>query len=666
MDNENAPARLRTIDRLLTAGLGVAALVLYWSTLAPTVLEADAGEFQFVPWLPGIAHPTGYPLYVLLGWLWSHLLPLGDVAWRMNLLSAVCAAVAVMVLYRLTGLILAQVLPQTPAVARLVSAAVAAATFAVSQTFWLLSLIAEVYTLHVLLLGLMLWLALRAGVYQARRDTLLLALVFGLGLAHHVTTVLLIPALLVYLWLAGVVRKTPVWWLQHGVVAAVPLLLYLTLPVVAPTTPYATIQLSESQPALVLYENSPSGFLQHVTATVFRGDLRPAAVGLDRFKLVAELLHQQISWVGIGLAIIGLVALVRTQNWPILALTGLAFLGIITFNLIYFIGDVFVLFTPAWLLVCVWLGIGLLTLTDQLSRTFVRARMGVPEEAAFGSMKKTMEKNMTGLVTTGLSLFFFALPVWLAINNLAVVNQRDNNGAALRWQTILNEPLPTGAILISNDRNEIMPMWYFQYVEQQRPDLVGLFPLIVAEPAYGNVGRVLDQALASQRPVYLIKAMDGLDLKADISPVGTLFAATPLPTKTARPMDNPLPDSDTRQISLTAVEVTPETVSPGTPLTITLYWQANSPLPTDYTSYIHLLSADGQRLAQSDHQPGGVYYPSSLWQPGETLRDRHVIELPPQTLPGEVRLVAGIYHQPQPGQIETLGNSIDLGVIHLE
>jgi hypothetical protein len=56
-------------------GVSVVALSLYLSTLGPTVLPADSGEFQFVAWLPGIAHPTGYPLYVLLGWLWTHLLP---------------------------------------------------------------------------------------------------------------------------------------------------------------------------------------------------------------------------------------------------------------------------------------------------------------------------------------------------------------------------------------------------------------------------------------------------------------------------------------------------------------------------------------------------------------------------------------------------------------
>ena len=90
--HQTVEKRYKTIDWLVAAGLMIAALILYIFTLAPTVLTADGGEFQFVPWLPGIAHPTGYPLYMLLGWAWSHLLPMGNVAWRMNLFSSVVAA----------------------------------------------------------------------------------------------------------------------------------------------------------------------------------------------------------------------------------------------------------------------------------------------------------------------------------------------------------------------------------------------------------------------------------------------------------------------------------------------------------------------------------------------------------------------------------------------
>jgi len=90
-------------DRLIAWGLGLAALALYGMTAAPTVATVfdDSLEFQVVLPTLGIAHPTGYPLYTLLGWLITRLLPLGDAAYRANLFSALAAALTAALLYRL-------------------------------------------------------------------------------------------------------------------------------------------------------------------------------------------------------------------------------------------------------------------------------------------------------------------------------------------------------------------------------------------------------------------------------------------------------------------------------------------------------------------------------------------------------------------------------------
>ena len=83
-----ASRREAIVDALLATALGLGSFGLYLATLATTVLFADGGEFQFAPYILGIVHPTGYPLFLLLGWAWSHLLPIGEVAYRMNLFSA--------------------------------------------------------------------------------------------------------------------------------------------------------------------------------------------------------------------------------------------------------------------------------------------------------------------------------------------------------------------------------------------------------------------------------------------------------------------------------------------------------------------------------------------------------------------------------------------------
>ncbi len=684
MDSDALPIKQRpSLNWTVGVGLILAALGLYVSTLAPTVLEADAGEFQFVPWLPGIAHPTGYPLYILLGWLWTHLLPVGEVAWRMNLLSALFAALAVGLTYAIAQNLLDTTLPDTPVPARVIAAALAAATLAVTHTFWSQAIIAEVYTLHTLLVAGILWIALRHRRNQKDKPTKwsgkLLAFAFGLGLTHHITTILLSPALLLFLWVTQPPSERKIVdfrkvksFIMCGLISLIPLLLYLYLPLVAPLTPYTSLSLSDTQ-TLTLYNNSVQGFFRHISGTVFAGELRPAAIGMERFILTWQLLRQQVGWVGAIVAISGVITLWQQQA-SLLLLTGGAFLAFTAFNLTYFIGDVFVLFIPVWLIVCLWLGVGSLGLAHWIAKNFVRSKMGANEYVAFERVRERLSQNMYLVATIFLSVLFFLLPIVLLTTRISQVDQKNNTAASQRWQKILTEPIPKSAVLLSNDRNEIMPMWYYQYVKGSRPDLLGLFPLIVPDPNFSNVGRVLDQALASKRPVYLIKPIDGLGLKARIQPEGTLFRATPYNTPPTYPTSVTLPQiiipsssgtEKTETITLLGYDLSPNEIEPGDDITLTLHWQTTQKLSIDYTSYVHLITGDGQGITQSDHRPGGDSYPSNYWQIGEILRDRHTLSIPTDVPAGVYQLRVGMYYQPQPGVIKGMGNGIEIGQLKL-
>jgi hypothetical protein len=219
-----------------------------------------------------------------------------------------------------------------------------------------------------------------------------------------------------------------------------------------------------------------------------------------------------------------------------------------------------------------------------------------------------------------------------------------------------------------------MPMWYYQYVENRRPDLLGLFPLIVTDPAYANVGRVLDQALLSNRPVYLIKPMSGLSLKANITPAGSLFRVEAVDREPTHHYDATLPEITLQTMDGTILTETirlvgydaPEMLTPGEAITVTLYWQPVQPLSVDYTSYVHLVTGDGQGITQSDHRPGGAYYPSSYWQVGEMLQDQHILTAPPDALPGHYQLRVGLYFQPEPGKIKSMGSGELIGTMSIK
>ena len=95
-DRRQAPPAL---DRLIGAGLGAAFFLLYAAGASRTIYVGDSGELVTAVHLLGIPHPSGYPLYVMLGKLWTLLVPAGSIAFRMSLFSAACAAAACAGLY---------------------------------------------------------------------------------------------------------------------------------------------------------------------------------------------------------------------------------------------------------------------------------------------------------------------------------------------------------------------------------------------------------------------------------------------------------------------------------------------------------------------------------------------------------------------------------------
>jgi hypothetical protein len=198
--NPSSSDRIGTPRRWGAALLGGAVAIfvgiLYIGTLAPTVLPYGAPDTLDSPMLQaevsvlGVGHPTGYPTYMMLTHLFTYL-PIGDSAYRVNLASAIYGLAAVLVVY-LAGLRLG---------GRAVAAAAGALAFGLSGAFWSQAVIAEVYTFEALLVALVI---LFLFLWRERRDgryLLLCAFLVGLSLTHHLTSVLLVPATLAFVFL---------------------------------------------------------------------------------------------------------------------------------------------------------------------------------------------------------------------------------------------------------------------------------------------------------------------------------------------------------------------------------------------------------------------------------------------------------------------------------
>jgi len=228
-----APAEARNVilDKkgFMAAVFVVAAtLTVYTTTLPPTVTGEDSGELITAAYSLGVAHPPGYPLWCLVGKLFT-LLPFGSVAWRVALMSALFGATA-------SGLLCLVIICLTRSVAGGIGGGL---VFAFSREYWEQSVIAEVYSLNMLIMLLCILLIL---VWRENRKAILLylfALVYGLGMANHNTIHFLAPVFAASVF--AVDRRPWLHWQRYlgmaGLALATWMLLNLYIPIRSSANP---------------------------------------------------------------------------------------------------------------------------------------------------------------------------------------------------------------------------------------------------------------------------------------------------------------------------------------------------------------------------------------------------------------------------------------------
>lgn len=215
-------------------GAALAAFALYVLAAPSGLYWLDSGELAASGLGLGVAHPTGFPLYMVLVKA-AGLVPLGELAFRVNLLSAACAALAVL---WVAQLVMAVCKDDGAAIG---GAAAAALTLAVSLTFFRQATVAEVYAPTAAVLAYALRAFVRVASGGGARDGLVLAAVCGLGLAVH-STFALIGAPVAVLLVVRLYRGAR-WTLAMPMVTVLVaggLLLYL--PVRAAAAPQPSIQ----------------------------------------------------------------------------------------------------------------------------------------------------------------------------------------------------------------------------------------------------------------------------------------------------------------------------------------------------------------------------------------------------------------------------------------
>lgn len=418
--------------------------------------------------LGGVPHPTGYPLFLITGKLFLFLSPdpanaltLTDILW-----GALAAGVLSLAVYRLNRQLFSS-FPNLPPnsgfleIASLAGGGLAGLGLAFAPLVWSQAIIVEIYSLNLLLLALLLlalvWWSERPG---SRARLYLLALIGGLGVGHHRTAVFSLLAAAVFIFFT--VSKTrntrnikeegrkSFGWTRVivpiallGLAAGLPSLLVLSLGGQNPASNWDNLSWSD-----------PVGFWQYLSGGEYRNLLFAAPLGQDisRIAATAELLFQQFGLAGLTLGWVGLAVawLTLPQYRPLAWLISVGLVGHLAFSAIYAADNSQVYLLPFFAFWAVAAGFGLAwcILT------------GLNYWPAFSRP----------LAITALAVALLVPGIGLTLNYSRLDLRGDRSAEA--WAKTQLDATPAQAIVLTNQDSATFAMWYVQYVQRYRPEII--------------------------------------------------------------------------------------------------------------------------------------------------------------------------------------------------
>ncbi|MBI5305261.1 MAG: DUF2723 domain-containing protein [Chloroflexi bacterium] len=400
------------------------ALLLYLATMPPSLTwahhGADGGDLASAIARGALPHPPGFPFYLLLGNLVAQI-PFGELAWRLNVLSAFCAASAV-------GLTVATA---RRIGANAVAAMVAGLMLACAPLFWSQAIIVEVYAPAALGAAFLFFLAMYDAPMWVR------GLVLGIGMGAH-------PILF---FLAPFVRQA-------------------TRPPAGKPPALQTIGgflfgwLAMYGVALIAQNRAPSpwgeiatfdAWWSFVSGELYRGFVFALPLGDVPSRVIAflALLAQQFTPVGAMIAILGLVTLRHTQ--PTFALSSMLAFGLVSlFAITYNTADSFVYLIVALPLAALWLAAGLSRSTHYTAR-----------------ITHHVIRN------SHFALLILLLPLAQLVFNFGAMNQREDR-TAVEWAERALAAAPPRAILVTGRDAHTFTLWYARDVWRARSDVIVL------------------------------------------------------------------------------------------------------------------------------------------------------------------------------------------------
>jgi hypothetical protein len=587
-------------------------LLLYTATLLPDVLPADEGEFQRVAATAGVAHPPGYPLHTMLGWLFAHL-PLGpNPAWRANFFSAVTAAATVALVFHTAR--------------RLTKSTwgglVAALTLGSATTFWATATTASIRPLTAFFTALCIYALTQHAVAlrSTRRNTfhvshpqpsndrnlVLFALALSLGLTHHLSLLFPATVFIAYLTLVdpGLLRQ-PRRWLKPIAAFALGLLVLAYLPL-------------RGAPEL----RTLPGFFHYFLGLGFRGDMFALNL-LGRLIILPTLLRFQFNPLLLLAMSFGALLLLWRDRKLALLLVG-SFLVHTAINLTYRAPQTVEYEMPAYVSLALLAAVPCGEISNLKSQISSRLPLSI--------------------VNCLLIVLLIASVVNLTAHLPSYRARAQSRDARACAETLLRDA-PADAVILAN-WHWFTPMRYLQQIEELRPDVTVEYVFPQGHSLAQNwVDRIKEYA--PQRPVIVVRYFEHEygELPYRIEPFDQAFLVRTEPNFTLPPDLTPLDVTLGEQIEFLGYWLETDKTEPSRPLVLTLAWSPVVAPTSDLSFFAQLIGPDGRlwSAARDPRQPAGRLTTE------EVVVERFVVYPLLHASPGDYALVVGAYLPGEPG-----------------
>ena len=403
----------------------------------------DGGEFISNVYTLGVCHVPGFPLYTLVGKVFTLLLPFLETAFAVNLFSAFSASLTVTFLYLIVERLTKN---------KMVSI-YSTFIFAFSATFWSRATVAEIYTFSLLFVAIVMYLLVKWYEGDEFKNLILISYLAGLGLSQHFSEAVFFASIILIILLK-----------QKEIVLNPKAILVLLIVFVLGFSIYLYLPIRSGQnPPLLFKKISSLIDFQHYLFPSFAANMITGVVknttldvnGIDSISKMDWFLNQfftQEFWYFGILGVLGLLSLIK--NWKLLVF----FVSIIFINIHFtfqnpanLISDFDAQFLVIYFITAILIGLGL-----------------------HGVMKYTEKKlpqNKNAILRNSYKFIFALFPIIIFISNYSMSDKSKNDFAFVYGKNFLASAERNAIVFVEYDEETFVP-WYFNNVEGKRKDVI--------------------------------------------------------------------------------------------------------------------------------------------------------------------------------------------------